>query len=214
MNSIYVLGHLGAGDHLLTNGLIRKLAERYDLVQVPCYLHNYESVSFMYRDNPKIQPVAIKDDADAIAVSKENKVHSLNLGYYNPYGFNADIFDQEFYRQASIHFEERWNSFYVKCPVSDGGWDHPDFAFVHDDKERGFVIDESKIKLDIIKPVKNGHIFNNMMLIRAAEEIHCINSSFLILVDSLPDIPGQELFFHKYARPTSHPKLKRKWNIL
>lgn len=201
------------GDHILCNGLIRNLSEKYDLIQIPCYLHNYESVAFMFRDNPKIQPVAIKDETDAIMVCKESKFPCIKLGHYNMEGFNPDIFDQEFYRQAGVPFKERWDSFHVHCPVSDGGWDHPDFAFIHQDKERGFLIDESKIKIDKIYPVKNGHIFNNLMLIRSAEEIHCINSSFLILVDSLPDIPGQELYFHKYSRPTPHPTLKKKWHI-
>lgn len=211
MNSLYVLSHLGIGDHMLCNGLIRNLATKYGLIQIPCFLHNYESVHFMFKDLPNVQAVAIKDEADAIRLAQLNG--SLRLGYYSLDSFNSDIFDQEFYRQAGVPFKERWDNFRIGCSVADAGWDHPDYAFVHDDRERTFGIEYSRIELPIVKPVKNGHIFNNLKLIRSAAEVHCINSSFLILVDSLPEVPGQKLFFHRYPRVTPYPMLKKKWHI-
>lgn len=213
MNSIYILGHLGLGDHIVTNGLVRVVADRYDLVQVPCYLHNYESVAFMYRDTPKIQAVAIRDESDAVRLSQLNT--SLRLGYYAPDTFNRELFDKEFYRHAGVNFSDRWDRFYVKPPQDEEKISHSGFVFVHEDAERGFLIDKSKVNSSkIIYPVKNGPIFNNLGLINSSSEIHCINSCFIILVDSLPDIPDQKLFIHNYCRVIPLPALKRNWTIL
>lgn len=215
MKSVYVMLHLGCGDGILCNALLRKISEDYDLVQFPCYLHNYETMAFMFRDNPKIQPVAIKDEADALAVCKESKCPCIKLGYYNEGSFNPNIFDQEFYRHAGVPFEERWSGF--KMPyVNRIGLDEP-MIFVHSDIERGFNVDFSP-HINKCAPIyfadKSRSFFDHLIPLQDAFEIHCFNSSFLILADSLPDDPKQKLFFHKYARPTPHPTLKRRWTIL
>ena len=60
---------------------------------------------------------------------------------------------------------------------------------------------------------KNTDIFNNIFLykdlIRDAEEIHCVNSSFLHLVDRVET--NAKLYYHDVRGGII--KLKKKWNI-
>ena len=45
---IYIYHHLGLGDHIICNGLVRFLQKKHNQVSLFCYQHNIENVSFMY----------------------------------------------------------------------------------------------------------------------------------------------------------------------
>lgn len=211
---LFVLIHMGAGDALLCNGLIRVLADRHGKVIVPAYPHNVQAVTFMFRDDPRIEVVECQNSTHACAqaIAHDN---FLPLGYYSKSKFDPRFFDKEFYSQANVEFKERWDRFYVQrdngvhCDIK-----LPSFAFVHHDPKRGFEIDHNKIPDNICFASLERPFFDWLDMIEQASEIHCINSSFLILVDSLPDIPGQKLFFHRYPRPTDYPTLKKDWTII
>ncbi len=213
MSDFYILGHLGLGDHIICNGLVRIYAQDHNSIKIPCYEHNYETVRFMFKDLPGIEAIPIKDQADAILMC--HKKQCLKLGWYAGGSFNPTTFDQEFYLQASVPFQERWKSFKVdyqliKEPIKG-------VIFLHEDQERGFSINRSHLNSsNLYMPTKSGKpkFFDHMWQIMHASEIHCINSSFLCLIDSLPDDKHQRLCFHHYARPTDYPTLKREWEII
>lgn len=215
MKDFYIQGHLGLGDHFLTNAIVREYAKRHESVKIPCYNHNAPTVAEMFSDLKEVEVVGVKDDAESILMCDRKKC--LKLGYYSE-PFNPSKFDSEFYRQAGMSFSDRWSKFKIseKC-------EYPQeldelSIFVHDDEERGFKIFDkflpsvdpkyihrlkSKLSLGII-----------VKILSYSEEIHCINSSMLILADSVPTPWAKKLVLHKYARPTVHPILKKNWEIL
>ena len=68
------------------------------------------------------------------------------------------------------------------------------------------------IKADV---TKTDVIFDYLTILENAKEIHCIESSFLFLIDSF-NFKGK-LFNHRYARQypeNNTPTLRNKWNIL
>lgn len=212
---LFILGHLGLGDHIICNGLVRVLVERHGGIIIPCYPHNLQAVTFMFRDDPRIEVVEAQNSTHAagMAVAHEN---FLPLGDYRGGKWDRRRFDQEFYSQANVDFNHRWNSFRVdhdfKYEIENN------FVLMHDDKERGFVIDHNKIHITARPPqyfCKQYPFFDHLEKIVKAEEIHVINSSFLCLIDSLANVEGQYLILHEYARPNGErPTLKRDWKIL
>ena len=132
-------------------------------------------------------------------------------------------FDENFYRQASVDFLHRWESFQISrntdrekkvfetYSVKKGG-----YVFLHEDVHRGFVIDRSLINttLPIVSPKTNSHyrFVDYLMLIENAAEIHCIESSFAALIEGMQiNVPK---IAHRYSRPEakSNPRMEFTYN--
>lgn len=207
-----MMGHLGVGDHLLCNGLIRQLSKKYKQLKIPCWPYNHISVSHQFSDLPNVETIAVLTD-DQMSRMGQRDTEAIRLGYYSQDEFLANQFDREFYRQANIPFHERWDSFLAPRSHGELTINEP-FTFIHEDTKRGFYINRSHINTDMLgfHPANQPNIFDCRKLLETAQEIHAINSCFLILADSI-ETQGK-LFFHHYARPTVYPTLRKDWTIL
>ena len=88
------------------------------------------------------------------------------------------------------------------------------FAFVHDDKERGFVIEPEHVdsKLKIIKNDPTENVFHFAKIIEEAEEIHCMESVYKSLVDVLN--PNGKLYFHDFRGHPLGEEGEKKWKVI
>lgn len=125
---------------------------------------------------------------------------------------SSSKWDENFYHQSSLDFDMRWDNFYAPRNREREdelfillGCDKGEYAFLHEDETRKYIIDLKYIspKLKIIKSdysLKDFSIFDYRKVIENATEIHCMESSFSALIESmqLSDIP---LFAHRYIRP-------------
>lgn len=230
-NNICVRYNLGMGDTLICSGLIRQLAKTCDLVVVMSKPGNYESTAYLFHDLPNVVVRYVVDDEGASLFFNEVwKGKKLLLGCGGNGNFDESHFDQEFYRQAEMSFQLRWDNFHVQresCQEVNLNMfsAEPEFIFVHQDVERGFRIEENQIRLqnrgfklpEIVKPDKrhSNNLFAWIPALMNASQIHCINSSFALLVDSLPRVEGQKLFLHQYARTIGQmPTLRYDWQVL
>ena len=124
---------------------------------------------------------------------------------------------------AGIDPEKKWSSFCVKRDDKREGDlfrridPRGDYVFLHDDAR--FKIDHKRVGgLQVVSPIAGltSNIFDYCLLIEKAREIHVIDSSFMFLIDLLPDF-GQKLFIHRYARPQTVwrlPALRKNWNVI
>jgi hypothetical protein len=128
-------------------------------------------------------------------------------------GFNGDNskeFDRSFYDQVGLDFDLRWAGF--KAPYNDQsamdfyneiiGNGEP-YALVHDTGSIGSFNLNLDTNLRIIK-IQAGltdSLLNWKSIIENAEEIHCIDSSVIHLVDSLR-VGASRLVFHDVGRPS------------
>jgi hypothetical protein len=64
--NLYVLHHLGMGDHIVMNAIYRNLAATYDLVVLPVKYHNVASMQYMLRDLPNVLIRPVEDDAEMV----------------------------------------------------------------------------------------------------------------------------------------------------
>ena len=57
---------MGMGDHIVHNGMVRKIAQDYPEYQI-CLgtkRHYWENVKYMYRDNPQISVINVGDRSE------------------------------------------------------------------------------------------------------------------------------------------------------
>lgn len=187
--------HLGLGDHFVCYGLVRSLHYKYKNVSVFSKAVNYDSVCSMYKGTGI---TVIKVDSD------EDCNSDLKIGF-NDVTMTESIFGMEFYRQAGIPYENRWK---YKIRAHRGVIKEKKSIFVHDDASRGYVIN-----VDGFRPYMTKNIFDWAYMIENADEVHCIESSFRLMIDFLN--PKGKLFLHfnkdKSFRvvPTKH-----KWTIV
>lgn len=219
----FIYQHLEMGDHIICNGLIREMCncDNQSTHILATRTINLESISFMYRDLDNLKIAKINGTCELPKVINESKAEKfVKIGH----GL-IDIskhFDQGFYDQHRVPFEKRWSSFFVKRDKDreDSFFDRfkidSGYAFVHEDAGRGMLVTKGlNTNLRIIKAERSltDNIFDYLKLIENAEEIHCIPSSFLFLVDSF-NFKGDK-FLHKYSRQYPHhgaPSLRLGWN--
>lgn len=221
-SDIFIYHHLGLGDHIICNGLVRSYVKKYNKVYLFCKESNLDSVRDMYSDLNI--PLIPGDDSYVHLFIRSNP----NLNYLIV-GFNMlnDIepFDEQFYKLAKLAFVNRWDEFH--CPASSKDTilfnlinPPTNYALVHEDASRGYTIDKSKISLPIvyIDKKENFSLPNYRILINKAKEIHVIDSSAMFLIDSLPLTEDPALLFvHRYARNNvawNIPTLRKNWVIL
>lgn len=223
---LYIYHHLGLGDHIICNALVRILSKNYENVTLFCKTHNFLSVSKMYRDLVKVKILLVTDDTEAYNIysNLDHNVDKVKVGFEYLNG-NIKHFDKKFYSQFDIPFIERYNSFYYERDVliENKVYDllnpnNKKYLFLHDDKSRGYEIntlDGVDNDLLIIKPDKSLQftIFDYLKLIENAQEIHCIDSSFKSLIDSI-NINNKNMYFHTYSRGHNYLTSSNNWVLI
>jgi hypothetical protein len=233
METLYIYEHLGLGDQIACNGIVRYYAEKYDRVYVFAKPKNTKNVMRMFRDNPKIftMPMEEQHIAEFMKISPNNNY--LIVGHQklheelrrDPKG----RFDQVFYKMAGVPFEDKWNKFYLERNLETEQYvyfhklelkEDEEFIFVHDDYERPMLPSKLPSGIKIIRPDrKDISIFDFLYTIEKAKEVHCIDSSFFNLIDCIKLRNDDNLFFHKYVKihlvgEGGTPTTKLKWNVL
>lgn len=103
MNDLYIYHHLGLGDHIVCNAIIRNYAKEYDKIYLFIYPHNLESVSFMYRDLKNIEFIQVYDqEVERIIINKTN-VLKIGFGKLDVKNYK---FDKSFYMGINLDFEK------------------------------------------------------------------------------------------------------------
>lgn len=222
MKDLLIRGHLGLGDHIITNGLVRHFAHHGRWVHVMVKPPNVASVTWMFQDNPLIVPFEVDSDEHAEQIlalrSTQQDREILRLGCTGAGWTTGQDFDQTFYRQAGVPFEQRWEGFHVERAPDELLRPSQTFAFIHDDPNRGFNLRSLPAEvLGVVRAdsYKVPNIFQWRRILEDALEVHCIPSSFSALWDSLPEIKPQKLFLHGSARPGwDRHTYRKEWQIV
>ena len=203
MNGIFVDLNLGLGDAILCNGLIRELAKAHDPVVLPCWTWNLPSVCHMFSDLSHVRVHPVEND------SLRGLPHLTSLPIGGP--VEGKTFDEAFYIRAGIPFEKRWESFFL--PSSDSAVPPPinPYVLVFDTASGG----RHPIPVEGLRPGKAPRIADWVPMIEAAEEVHCIDSAPLHLVESVPT--KGKLFFYRNARSETsglNVVLRKPWVVV
>lgn len=221
-----ILHHLGMGDHLICNGLIRKILQEDSLIlHYPLKFHNYDNVSVMLGDlSDRIRFIPVKDDGEMIKyASNFSETNKIRVGVFkSDWGSLSGTFCEKFYKQLGIPYFERWNLFHFSekfsVPIKNNT---KESCFVHQDLSRNLKIKNNYLPDSFYSPnhslgSKSQHtIFDYVQLLNEVEEIHCIDSSFACLIDHLPSLKAKKKFIHRYVRKNNeNPIYKNNWRII
>ncbi|MBK8913170.1 MAG: hypothetical protein IPM64_00980 [Phycisphaerales bacterium] len=214
---IFLRTHMGLGDHLVCNALVRHVA-RSAAVVLPVKPHNVAGVAFMLRDMP-VEVLPARDDAEAdslIAEARGPRDELLNYCFFEgernaQFMCTGITFDKFFYLLAGLPLGARYAGFAVhrdaqreaalaeRLAPADGA----PYVFLHEDPQRDFGIDRSRLRddLPIVRPTAGltDNIFDYAGLIENAAEVHCFDSSFALLTDYMDLAPGRR-YLHAYVR--------------
>lgn len=208
MKSIFIYHHLGLGDHIICNGLVRELANREQarFVYLPTKSKYMNTVPRMYADDSRIVCVPVLGDQDVPHLPQIKFCQNVFKVGFEKCRVDWDV---SMYDSVSVPFEKRWTSF--KCHRDMGrekmleGIVNPDnepFILVHDQTSVGRLpfTHREDIKVIKVEPVSKDGWSDCLLdwcgLMQKAEEIHCVDSSFIHLCTSM----GVKGYFHDFGR--------------
>lgn len=191
---IYVHHHLGLGDHIVCNAIVRNIYKKYGKLTLAVKNQNYSSVRNLYSDI-NIDFHLVNNDNDCLVKYKE--MPFIRIGFEN---CRSD-WEQSFYDQVKLPYSTRYSDFYIKrnyfreetlkkilnLPE--------DYAFCNTTASSGKYNISIKSRLHIIQlsPYTDS-IFDWIPVIEGAKEIHTIDSSVFQLIKQLPTT--KEKFFY------------------
>jgi hypothetical protein len=207
----YIYHHLGLGDHIICNGIVRHYKEIHNTITVFCKPHYFTNVEYMYRDDDNIIVLPIGEDFDVHNYINQNNLHSnlIIVGFDKLRFDNSKTFDEGFYNTINLPFSFRFSKFKFERNnekelevYNELNPNNESYIYVHDDKERGFEIDRSKINnnLKIIENDKRFLMFDMLKIIENATEVHSMQTGMKDLINSYKfDKP--KFYLHWYVRP-------------
>jgi hypothetical protein len=204
----YIYHHLGLGDHIINNGMVRHFYKEYGAITLFSYHHNVKNVSYMYRDLKNFQVVGASSDYQIDSYIDKTDIDCIKIGFGDLELSDDNPFDKAFYKLAGLDFSIRFDEFYFERDIEKEKnvleYLNPTgekYVFVHDDSSRGFSIDLEKVKTNhkIIMNDKQFNVFDYLTLIENAEEVHFMQSSFKELICSYK-LDKPTLYQHNYVR--------------
>lgn len=182
----------------------------------------------MYRDEPKVKIVLLskeEENPDFLIRKYSNDFNFINVsGYSNKKHIAGCSWDESFYKRAGVSFDHSWESFYIKRDIEAEektykklNPNNQNYVIIHNAGSDGVNrIDYSKISKNLlnIEIDKQIDFFNYILLIENAKEVHCVNSSFIHLVDRIQT--KGDLFYHKNYKKRGNDFFtqRKKWNII
>jgi len=222
----HVLTHLGLGDQITCNGLVRELYKRHPKLYVYSKLKYFYSIEFMYRDLENLTVLPMEE----IGAHNMVSYHGVN-NFYNLGLLPGTTVEKGFYQQADVDFNKKWESFkIVRDPERENRlFNHfnlkpNEYIFFHDDTSRNQAIKLEKIEnknLPIFraKPEHTNNVFDFCKIIENAKEIHVIESCFMFMIDLVFKnifIHDTKLFIHRYTKsiqPFEYPTNRLNWRL-
>jgi len=214
--SITILHHLGLGDQIMLNGMVRHFAETN---HVNLFIKNTheESVKFMYRDICDKVTLIPLDSTNPNEIRSKIPINSKVIPLAT-YGMN-DVMWSSYTNSVNwahgIYLQAKVNPLYMYSKFKVMGDSSiqitpptKDYIFVHDDPERNRYINVETDKF-IYKPhaklinekdeffqCDNPNIFSYIWLIKNAKEVHCMNSSYNWVIELMKLGNKKTNFFH------------------
>lgn len=220
--------HLGLGDHIVCNGLINYFSELYKKIYLPVKSRDISNIKYLYKDNPKVEVFKIEHESevnDINSFAKKMNLQILKVGFKKRKPpFNKSFYDQfhipykfsfeKFYVSRDLEKEDKLlvhlkNNYKVKGP----------YQLIHNQSSYGKVVLNTGNDLPKIYVDKETDIYRNIFfyikVIEFATEIHCLDSSFLHLVERIQT--NATLFFHdikQAGQKGAEVYLEKEWNVI
>ncbi|MAG28206.1 hypothetical protein CMI47_22000 [Candidatus Pacearchaeota archaeon] len=241
---LYILHHLGMGDHIHCNGMIRYIRETLNLewtISVFSWERNSNNVEYMFRDNESIEIIPLIDDVDEISQAnnyiqndehvEDSRLLLLGFNHYSQIKTKHPEYtcDQCFYEQIDVPYKYRFEKFYYEREFEEENRVYEklvpkgkEYVFVHDNPPKGYNINTNKIdsKYEIVKNDISESIFHFAKILENASEIHCIESAFRCFIEGLDTSKAKHYFhpanteFAKFDNSNLGSGTSKEWNYV
>ena len=224
--NIFIYQHLGLGDMISNNALIRyliKINPKTNHFSIFCKKMHIKTLKFMFRDLKKIKIVPISNDQKKEKhevnrylknFKKDYELIKIGHDFYlptnalNPDKNNPWHCTINFYKQFGLPFDYKYKNSYWKRNYKNEKKlfnklvkNFKNYIFIHDDIKRGLKINSDNFskKFKVIKNDEKNFIFDYGLILENAKEIHLIESSFRQLCDVL-NLKTKKIFLYKDGR--------------
>lgn len=219
--------HLGLGDTIICNGLVNYLSQSYSKIYLPVKTSIFPTINYLYSDNSKVELFEIsneKREKDIFDFADTKKLNILRVGYEN---IKKRPFNTAFYKQLRVPYRYSYKYFHLPNSInreiqlkdhliSYYKVDPTNYSLIHNEYQfPGGEFELTGIDTkNAIYVTKDSDIFKNLLLYRTlikdAKSIHCINSSFIHLVERVDT--KARLFYHHVRKNNLH--LSNKWEFV
>ncbi len=204
-----LMTHLGLGDQIILNGLVNHLSDKFKKIHLTVHSNTIENIQYLYSLNKKINLIELPKDDELNTLerySTKNKLEILQLGFEN---VKTIPFNLAYYRQLKIPYSYSMKYFFKpedhkkeynlqKELINYYSADPSDIVLIHNESSKGVFELKNIYSNNNIYVTKESDIYNNLFLyskiISDAKEIHCLDSSFLHLVERTKT--NAKLYFH------------------
>ena len=230
MKKVYIYHHLGLGDHISCNGLVRTIVNKNknNIYYLFCKNSLADTIRFMYRDlgNIKVKPIKsihADKEIEKYLLKLKNKSKIIKIGFQNYNKIYAKInlknnpvtYDMVFYKQMGINYKNRFTNCYWKRNKKEENRVYrkliknpkKKYLFVHDEPSLDYKIDQSFFSkgYEVIKNDKNEILFNLAKVLENASELHLMESSIRNMAESL-DLKAKNKFLYIWRRKDMAPR--------
>ena len=222
---IVVYHHLGLGDHIDCNGMVRYFAELYgdETIEIFAKKNYHTMVEYMFRDHDRINVNLIESDeqsevAQFVVANQPAEFFKIGHEHYPPNPSPTKNCWEYFYEQLDIDTNIKCDYFYVKPDKAQEkrvynklNPNNEEYIFVHEESSVGVFPFNLDTDMKIIRNDIDENIFHFTEILRKAKEIHVMESSYKSMVEHFPT--EGKLFFHNLRE---HPlgKTKKDWEII
>jgi hypothetical protein len=230
--TLFFIPHMGLGDQIVNNGLINICLEKFNNVILVVKENQLETLKHMYKYTNKIVFYTVQHDRE-ISPKYGFDYHKFmqivqESGYYfylqcshNLFShgiIQGKCFNKSFYLELGLDPELQYTKFRMdrnhqremECYNKFIKLHGTDYVIVHQDKSRGFLLDDNRIKnrtqnknlpwyfIGESENFKLDNLFDFCLIFENSRELHLMPSSISILCDHL-DLKGH-VYIHYYSR--------------
>jgi len=229
----YVYTHLGLGDQLICNAIIRNISKKFTnkRIVVFCKERCKVSINFMLRDLLNVEIIA-KDDYDVQCfldnIAPEDKIYIGHQNFFSNLQ-HVENAEKSFYQQVGLNFNKKWSDFYVERDIAREqllfdrySLQGKKYIIIQDDQKNNRIINKNIINtkdVEVFVPDESitDNLFDYLTIVENAQEIHCVESCFMYMMDLCFATIKAELYAHRYARPLHRwelPSMRLNWNVI
>lgn len=226
-DSFIIHHHLGLGDSIICNGLVNYLSKKNNKVYLPVKSNLLDKINYLYSDNNDVEIFEIDNESreqDILYFAEKKSVKILRIGFDN---IGATSFNLAFYKQIGLPYRYTYKYFNLPEAVDKElelqnhlidyyNVDPKNYSIVHNEYQwpGGTFELKNTDEKNTIFVTRESDIFNNIFyyqkLIQDANTIHCINSSFLHLVERVKT--SAKLYYHHLRKNKMH--LSNRWTYV
>jgi hypothetical protein len=196
LNELLIYHHLGLGDHIICNAIVRHFHEKYGPLSLFVKKHNLASVRALYKDI-EVNLIQVNNDRDCYSFFNDFNVIKI--------GFEKTVFpnwEKSFYDQLGSDYSLRFSKFYIERDYEREALLEQklklpnEFAFCNNSCSSGNLDFKFNTNLKkIMLSAMTDSIFDWIGVLEKAAELHTLDSSVFQLAKQL-NLKSNKYFYN------------------